>query len=73
MQRYSNPDGYTANTNAWIEALSRAAQAEALPGPNDSRNTLSLETGDFLVRSLETKECGIPLALGTVIVGKFFR
>ena len=68
-QRYSNPDGYAANTTAWINALATAAQAGALPANGKNRDTLLLRTGDFLLRSLETKECGTPLALGTVIVG----
>ena len=69
LQRYSNPDGFAANTTAWIEALTKAAQAGLLPSIGADRNTLSVETGDVLLRSLETKEWGRPLALRTVIVG----
>jgi len=40
-----------------------------MPADGVDRDTLSLRTGDFLLGSLETKEWGRPLALGTVIVG----
>ncbi|CAF9939735.1 MAG: Charged multivesicular body protein 7 [Alectoria fallacina] len=67
LQRYSNPDGFAANTAAWIDALTKAARAGLLPSDGADRDTLSLRTGENLLRSLETKEWGRPLALRTVI------
>ena len=69
LQRSSNPDGYAANIAAWTDALSKAAQAGLLSAPGSERDTLSLRTGEALLRCLETREWGRPLALGTVIVG----
>ena len=71
LQRYSNPDGYAANTSAWINIFEKAAQAGLLPGDEGNQSILSLVTGDNLLRSLETREYGRPLALSTVIVGVF--
>lgn len=68
-QRHANPDGFTANTTAWMDALCKAAQVGLLPPDGADRGTLSIRTGDALLRSLETKEWGRPLALRTVIVG----
>ena len=69
LQRSSNPDGYEANVSAWVQALSKAAQAGLLPEHGSERDRLSLKTGEVLLKSLETKEWGRPLALETVIVG----
>lgn len=69
LQRYSNPDGFAANTTAWIDALIKAARAGLLLSDGGERDTLSLRTGEILLKSLETKEWGRPLALRTVIVG----
>ncbi len=69
-QRYSNPDGFVANVEAWQQALATAAQAAMLPANGgSSADTLSLRTGEGLLQALETKEWGRPLALETVIVG----
>ncbi|KAM0801760.1 Snf7-domain-containing protein [Usnea florida] len=67
LQRYSNPDGFAANTTAWIGALAKAARAGLLPSIGADHDTLSLRTGNSLLQSLETKEWGRPLALRTVI------
>ena len=72
LQRSSNPDGFAANTAAWIDVLGKAAQAGLLPAPGNDHDTLSIRTGENLLQSLETKEWGRPLALGTVIVGIHF-
>jgi charged multivesicular body protein 7 len=66
VQRTTNPDGYAANVSAWLVGLSHAAKDHALPEEN---GTLALKTGESLLRALETKEHGRPLALGAVIVG----
>lgn len=67
LQRYSNPDGFAANTTAWMVALTKAARAGLIPSDGADRNTLSVRTGETLLQSLETKEWGRPLALRTVI------
>jgi charged multivesicular body protein 7 len=59
----TNPDGYTANIEAWLKALAHASRAGLLP----SSSLLSLTIDDSLLRDLETKEWGRPLALPTVI------
>lgn len=68
LQRRSNPDGYAANVAAWADALRKAARAGFLPISGEGRDTLSLSTGEELLRVLETGEWGRPLALGAVIV-----
>jgi charged multivesicular body protein 7 len=70
LQRHTNPDGYAANVAAWERALQKAAKAGLIPTPGDMHDTLSIRTGEDLLRSLETKEWGRPLALERVIVGK---
>ena len=70
LQQYTNPDGYAANVAAWEEALQKAARAGLIPAPGNAHDMLSLSTGEDLLRSLETKEWGRPLALKTVIVGE---
>ena len=70
VQRYANPDGYAANVAAWEEALRKAVRAGLIPAPGNTHDILSLRTGEDLLRSLETKEWGQPLALETVIVGE---
>ena len=67
-QRYSNPDGFTANVTAWSQVLWKAARAGLLPTDGGETEKLSLLYGKSLLQSLETKEFGEPLALGTVIV-----
>jgi len=74
-QAKSNPDGYAANISAWRQAISRALQAAKIPssrvagGSGSGYNTLVLETGEELLRALNTKTWGRPVALGSVIVG----
>ena len=68
-QRSSNPDGYSANVNAWSQVLFEAARAGVLPTDGAGGNgVLSLTFGQPLLLSLNTREWGQPLALGTVIV-----
>lgn len=69
VQRATNPDGYTANVAAWQDALEHAARAGVIPASGGGKSILSLSTDEKLIRALESKEWGRPLALGTVIVG----
>ncbi|CZR63293.1 related to protein SNF7 [Phialocephala subalpina] len=59
----TNPDGYTANLTAWRTGLSSAAKAGVLPDGSH----FSISFSEDLLRSLETKEWGRPLSLGTVV------
>ena len=49
--------------------LENAARAGLVPSDGGDPDMFSLTTCDALLRSLETKEWGRPLALGAVIVG----
>ncbi|KAI1075751.1 Snf7-domain-containing protein [Whalleya microplaca] len=73
-QRTLNPDGFAANVAAWKRGLASALLAGHLPSSNASaaRNHLTLDldgsgAGDALLRALESKQFGRPLALGTVL------
>ncbi|KAK6953848.1 hypothetical protein Daesc_003810 [Daldinia eschscholtzii] len=67
-QRTLNPDGFAANVAAWKRGLSSAALAGYAPSKSGTNNHLTLDLeGDSLLRSLETKQFGRPLALGTVL------
>ncbi|TVY37376.1 Uncharacterized protein LOCC1_G005628 [Lachnellula occidentalis] len=59
-----NPDGYSANISAWLSALSSALLAGAVPS---SPNLLTLNINESFLKSLESREWGRPLALGTVV------
>ncbi|KAG9234053.1 Snf7-domain-containing protein [Amylocarpus encephaloides] len=62
-----NPDGYNANIDAWLKALKSATLAGAVPSSSSTHNLLSLNVDESLLRALNTKEWGRPLALGTVV------
>ncbi|OAA55990.1 Snf7 [Cordyceps fumosorosea ARSEF 2679] len=65
-QRTLNPDGYSANVTAWRHALSLLARRGLLSqGANSNKLILSLD--DSLLRELESRQFGQPLALGTVV------
>ncbi|KAI2614212.1 Snf7-domain-containing protein [Hypoxylon fragiforme] len=67
-QRTLNPDGFAANVAAWKRALASAALAGYVPSKSPTRSHLTLDLdGDAFLRSLETKQFGRPLALGTVL------
>ncbi|KAI0897177.1 Snf7-domain-containing protein [Annulohypoxylon nitens] len=67
-QRTLNPDGFAANVAAWKRGLSSAALAGYTPSKSTTRNHLILDLdSDSLLRSLESKQFGRPLALGTVL------
>lgn len=61
----TNPDGYRANVDTWIAALTHASRAGVAPGSG----TLSIRSGDALAAELQSKRLGRPLALQEVIVG----
>ncbi|KAM3067204.1 hypothetical protein ACMFMG_005429 [Clarireedia jacksonii] len=61
-----NPDGYQANIEAWRKGLANAARAGVMPSHGSNPDLLVLKIDDELLRALETKEWGQPLALGTV-------
>ncbi|KJX92574.1 snf7 family protein [Zymoseptoria brevis] len=66
-QRQTNPDGYTANSSAWLRALSSAAKAGLLPSASGAQNDrFVLSGGEELLRKLEG-EYGRPLALSAVL------
>ncbi|KAF7187474.1 Uncharacterized protein HII31_11214, partial [Pseudocercospora fuligena] len=67
-QRNTNPDGYQANSSAWLHALSSAAKAGLIPSQTTGSNSrFVLESSPELLRELQTQEYGQPLALGAVL------
>lgn len=66
-QRTLNPDGYAANVAAWKRGLSSALLAGHAPTRSPHRSHFVLELDDSLLRSLESKQMGQPLALGAVL------
>lgn len=62
-QRTLNPDGYRANVSAWRTALSNLTSKNLLS--SSSLLVASIDNG--LLRQLESKQFGQPLALGTVV------
>ncbi|PBP16830.1 putativeTRAPP complex protein TRS85 [Diplocarpon rosae] len=65
--RTINPDGYQANTTAWLNGLSHAALAGACPSPSASPSHLTITISSPLLTALETREYGRPSALRAVI------
>lgn len=67
-QRTLNPDGYQANISAWRRALAAIARSGLAPASKSSTqpNLLVLDCDERLVRALESKQFGRPLALGAV-------
>ncbi|CAN8102519.1 unnamed protein product [Discula destructiva] len=72
-QRTTNPDGYQANVSAWrrgLASLVRAGLGPASAGAvasSPSPNHVILAADESLLRALESKQYGRPLALGAVI------
>ncbi|KAK0645529.1 hypothetical protein B0T16DRAFT_327806 [Cercophora newfieldiana] len=67
-QRTLNPDGYQANVSAWRRALSRIVRSGLAPSPKGAApSLLVLNSNEQLLRALETKQYGRPLALGAVM------
>ncbi|KAF4436406.1 hypothetical protein F53441_13265 [Fusarium austroafricanum] len=66
-QRTLNPDGYQANISAWRQALSDLVAKGKIAHRGSNPDHFVLKLDDSLLRSLEYKEFGQPLALGTVV------
>ncbi|KAF4584212.1 hypothetical protein GQ602_005585 [Ophiocordyceps camponoti-floridani] len=66
-QQTLNPDGYRANVSAWRSALARLASRGLLSHHGSGANLLVLTLDGSLLRALENKQFGQPLALGTVV------
>ena len=70
LQKTSNPDGYQANSRAWLRGLTAAARAGRLP-PASTRSGqpshVVFGSGEELSRALNSPQWGRPLALGAVI------
>ncbi|EME78922.1 uncharacterized protein MYCFIDRAFT_205205 [Pseudocercospora fijiensis CIRAD86] len=68
FQRNTNPDGYQANSSAWLRALTSAVKAGLIPSQTSGSNSpFILESSPELLRELQTQEYGQPLALGAVL------
>ncbi|EGX95770.1 Snf7 [Cordyceps militaris CM01] len=65
-QRTLNPDGYSANVTAWRHALSLLA-SRGLLSQGANANLFILDLDNSLLRRLESRQFGQPLALGTVV------
>ncbi|CAM1511065.1 Fc.00g085780.m01.CDS01 [Cosmosporella sp. VM-42] len=66
-QRTLNPDGYHANVSAWRQALSYLTSRGLISHRGSNPDVLVLTLDDSITRSLESKQFGQPLALGTVV------
>ena len=66
-QRTLNPDGYRANITAWRHALSLLASRGLLSKRGSAPNALVFSVDNSLLRDLESRQYGQPLALGTAI------
>ncbi|KAH0343369.1 hypothetical protein KCU83_g8868, partial [Aureobasidium melanogenum] len=70
LQKTSNPDGYQANSRAWLRGLTAAARAGRLPSASTTAGQPShvvFGSGEELSRALNSQQWGRPLALGAVI------
>ncbi|POS80694.1 hypothetical protein DHEL01_v200891 [Diaporthe helianthi] len=69
--RSTNPDGYNANISAWRRGLAGLVRAGLLTpsrsGSSPTPNHVVLQADESLLRALESKRYGRPLALGAVI------
>ena len=66
-QRTLNPDGYRANISAWRHALSHLASQGVLARYHGDSSPLVVKIDNALLRQLENKQYGQPLALGTAV------
>jgi charged multivesicular body protein 7 len=67
-QRTLNPDGYQANVSAWRKALAHIVRSGLAPaGRAAAPNLFVLHSDEQLLRALESKQYGRPLALGAVV------
>ncbi|THY52702.1 hypothetical protein D6C97_06302 [Aureobasidium pullulans] len=70
LQKTSNPDGYQANSRAWLRGLTAAARAGRLPPITTTSGRpshVAFGSGEDLSRALNSTQWGRPLALGAVI------
>ncbi|THX72078.1 hypothetical protein D6D05_08002 [Aureobasidium pullulans] len=70
LQKTSNPDGYQANSRAWLRGLTAAARAGRLPPTSTTSRRpchVAFGSGEDLSRALNSTQWGRPLALGAVI------
>lgn len=65
--RTINPDGYAANVSAWRQALASIVRSGLAPARASAPNLLILTADEQLLRALESKQYGRPLALGAVV------
>lgn len=72
-QQHTNPDGYSANLNAWRKALEHAARAGKVPGSGQTKNLLIIDTGNELARALQHRQHGLPTCLREVLVDAIRR
>ncbi|AEO70919.1 uncharacterized protein THITE_122400 [Thermothielavioides terrestris NRRL 8126] len=67
-QRTLNPDGYQANVSAWRRALAHIVRSGRAPaGRASAPDLFVLHSDEQLLRALESKQYGRPLALGAVV------
>ncbi|KAK3293907.1 Snf7-domain-containing protein [Chaetomium fimeti] len=67
-QRTLNPDGYQANVSAWRSALGHIVGSGLAPAGRAAAPSLFvLQSDEQLLRALESKQYGRPLALGAVV------
>ena len=64
LLKTTNLDGYRANTAAWISALTNASRAGLMPG----QGRFTVRVDEELLRELETRNMGRPIALDAVVV-----
>ncbi|GAM85058.1 hypothetical protein ANO11243_030610 [Dothideomycetidae sp. 11243] len=69
QRRQTNPEGYTANSSAWLSALNTLSRAGQLPltRSSSSQSHLAFTSGDSLLRALSSPRLGRPQALGAVV------
>ena len=65
--RTLNPDGYNANISAWRDALSRLATHGLLSKHSTASSPFVAQIDTSLLRLLESRQFGQPLALGTAV------
>lgn len=66
-QQTLNPDGYQANLTAWRRALSHLASQGLLARHTTESSAVVAKVDGGLLKQLESKQYGQPLALGTVV------
>ena len=69
QRRQANPEGYAANSQAWLSALYKLTRAGQLPlsRSTTSNSHLAFASGEALLKSLSSPRFGRPQALGAVV------